>query len=140
MLAERPTPRKVWKQVHRDIVDRLGLPCKLRFTKKHRVGGHEFDDGCSIHVNPTVAFHTPAHLILHEVAHHILIKEKENDKESVGYYFGGCCMDGMHCPHWAETLFGLYRKLSIPLPLETQFPNFAKIAGIPLYIPKSVVL
>jgi hypothetical protein len=135
MLVERPTPTKVWKQVHRDIIGRLGLPCKLRCSNKHRVGGHDFNDDdaskCYISVNPTVAFRQPAHLILHEAAHHIVLAAGSrycgrNNEFDVGCWFG-------HCEHWAKVLLKLYRKLGIPLPLGTQFETFAKIAGIQIF-------
>ena len=88
------------------------------------MGGHDFkDDGrCYITVNPTVAFRQPAHLILHEAAHHIRIQKDDMM----------CCMGGQHCKHWAKTLFGMYKKLNVPLPFGTQFETFAEIAGIPL--------
>jgi hypothetical protein len=133
-VKERPTPTGVWKRVHRGIMDRLGLPCKLRFSKKHRVGAHAFKDngGCCITVNPTVAFRNPAHLILHEAAHHALIQRNESRSPAFGLVFSGCCLGGSHCKHWAKILFGMYKKLNIPLPFGTQFETFAEIASIRL--------
>ncbi len=132
----KPTPTKVWKQVHMDLMKRLRLPCKLRCSNEFSIGGHEFDDRrCYIHVNSKVAFHQPVHLILHEAAHHVFLLPFRLKMEGP---FAVCCGEewgrtGGHCSHWAETLLGMYRKLNIPLPQSTQFPSFAKLAGIQLY-------
>ena len=124
-MTDRPTPTKVWKEVHSRLLRQLKLPCKLVYSNEFRVGGHIFtDQRCSIVVNPKVPFKVPEHLILHEAAHHMVIAEER------------CrCTDdlpftGHHCEHWAKTLLDIYGKTGTSLPHGTQFEMFAKIAGL----------
>jgi hypothetical protein len=99
-------------QLHADIMQKLGLSCRLVFDDRFKIGGHAFDDelGCVMHVNPAVEFQRPEHLILHEAAHHLT--------------------DSGHSVEWAETLCGIYRKTGYALPYSTGFENFAIAAGI----------
>jgi hypothetical protein len=113
--------KEEWIKVHADLMEKLRLPCKLRFSTHVNIGQHEFViatgwhkiDICRIKINPEVNFQVPAHLILHEAAHHREL----------------CCGD-FHCEHWAQTLRDMYWETRTPLPQTTGFKEFAKVAGI----------
>jgi hypothetical protein len=109
--------RKEWEVVHADLMARLHLPCKLRFSTKVKIGQHEArDDGsCRITVNPEVDFRVPEHLILHEAAHHRAY--------DIDAWHG-------HDELWANVLCDIYRETGVPLPQTTSFFAFAKAAGI----------
>lgn len=116
--------REEWEKVHADLMARLRLPCTLRFTTKIRIGQHIREDSyefwgsqrrCYIDVNLEADFHVPAHLILHEGAHH---RADASDD-----YHG-------HDMMWAHTLLAMYEETGIALPQSTAFESFAKVAGI----------
>jgi len=117
--------REEWRRVHADLMAKLRLPCKLRFATRVKVGQHiwhDLDDGnfdphksCSIDINPEVDFYVPAHLILHEGAHH---RADLNDE-----YHG-------HDEMWAGILCRMYEETGIALPYSTGFEAFALTAGI----------
>jgi len=129
--------REEWTKVHADLMEKLRLPCKLEFSTDVKVGQHEFMDGdddvclgsgdCVIRVNPEVDFREPAHLILHEGAHH-KVCAPHRDAFNVEHWchVGG----GGHCKHWAKVLCDMYRETGTSLPQTTSFIEFAKAAGI----------
>jgi hypothetical protein len=108
-----------WIGVHADLMAKMGLPCRLRFSLIG-IGRHgiEDDGSCWIAINPDADFRVPAHLILHEAAHHRCICYKEWE-----------CGDP-HCEHWARVLCDMYRETGVALPQVTSFFEFAKAAGI----------
>lgn len=115
---------EVWRAVHADLTHKIGCSCKLEFSTKVSIGRHKWhgDGTCSIIVNPTVDFKVPAHLILHEAAHHV-----HNAYERMT----PCrCFEWGHCGCWAIILCDLYRQTGTPLPEGTQFEKFAQMAGI----------
>ncbi len=139
MLSE-----KRWTEIYDGLVGKLGLPCRLHFTDRFKLGAHLFDPLKECMWGPDYWWHDPAkcliavnpnctkrsgfahHLILHEAAHHVAYK-------------GGnrACCSGLgkasgHCGHWARTLCGLYARTNTLLPESTQFESFAKAAGIKL--------
>jgi hypothetical protein len=112
---------------------KLNLPCRLELTSRVKVGEHNWDwdlKTCYIAINPVADFRVPAHLILHEAAHHRAIKpflnEDRPDITPCGEYGGRCG----HCHHWAQILCDIYREVEIALPYSTGFENFARVAGI----------
>jgi hypothetical protein len=116
--------KEIWKQTHSRLMQKLDLPCGLKFSSKRtRIGSHTFGgEGCFITVNLEEDFKMPEHLILHEAAHH---RHREFERGSP------CrCPDWGHCKCWARVLVGMYRETGTPLPQGTQFMEFAKAAGI----------
>lgn len=118
-----------WTKVHADLMEKLHLPCKLRFSTKVKVGLHQFeDDGtCHITVNLDADFKVPAHLLLHEAAHHRACEPYRDDIDEKDWCHYG--WDG-HCTHWAQVLCDMYQETGIALPQTTSFLEFAKLAGI----------
>lgn len=123
--------RAQWKSVHTDLMKRLGLPCKLRFSAKVKIGQHIFVEdrktlpiywACHLDINPTVDFSNPEHLILHEAAHHRHFHSPEE--------FCPCPGIISHCKHWAKILCDMYEETGITLPHGTGFHAFAKVARI----------
>jgi hypothetical protein len=133
--------REEWIQVHEDLMMKLHLPCKLRFSTKIKIGCHTEEDWdieggahvveCYIEVNPNVDFRVPAHLILHEAAHHRVIAPFFDTDHVPGsdLCHAGTLYSG-HCEHWAQALCDMYRETGTALPQTTGFPEFAKLAGI----------
>jgi hypothetical protein len=109
-----------WARVHADLTRGLRLPCKLRFSSLWKVGAHDWNCNlgkCDIVVNPFADFRVPAHLILHEGAHHYSCP-------CLFLYGKG------HCRHWARVLCDMYKETGIALPHATGFKEFARAAGI----------
>jgi len=133
-----------WKRVHADLMEKLRLPCKLRFSSETKViGRHILEDGgkldgvrivnCCIEVNPEADFRVPEHLILHEAAHHRNMAAINDDDFDVcdGPGKRGCCFaPNGHCKHWAKALCDMYQETGTPLPQTTSFVEFANMAGI----------
>jgi hypothetical protein len=118
-----------WTKVHADLTEKLCLPCKLKFSTDVRVGRHEFeDDGtCCITVNLDADFRVPAHLILHEGAHHRICEPYRGEFDVDQW----CHIGGSgHCTHWAQVLCDMYKETGIALPQTTSFLEFAKLAGV----------
>lgn len=132
--------REEWQRIHADIMGKLDLPCKLEWSRRTKVGAHVFRDDhspwtCALKVNPDGNFFVPAHLILHEAAHHrnIIKKFGEELDFDLSPLESQCCLGGWssgHCPHWAAELVECYRICDIELPQSTQFHEFAKAANI----------
>lgn len=132
--------KKEWKLVHADVIGRLGLPCKLRFSTDVKIGQHSFEEGgsCAITVNPDFDFRQPEHLILHEAAHHKAMAHllDINFDRKVRLMWHGkdytCCtgLIGGHCEHWARILTDMYAETGYALPEGTQFKTFAEVANI----------
>jgi hypothetical protein len=122
-----PTTREEWKQVHAELMAKLKLPCKLKFSYSHPVGGHVHAPlpwrmrNCYIEINPNADFRVPAHLILHEAAHH---------RHHAGFLGSCSCRNWWHCEHWAQELCRVYEETGIALPRTTGFAEFAKAVGI----------
>lgn len=119
--------RKEWARVHADLMEKLKLPCGLRFSADVRIAEHGIVEAvshgvhivtCRITINPKADFRVPEHLILHEAAHH----------RSTCYTDWEC--GDPHCDHWAKILCDMYRETETPLPQTTGFFWFAKAAGI----------
>jgi hypothetical protein len=120
-----------WTRIHADLMDKLGLPCRLEFVTgkvkygREVLGQHvwtpvgDYGDTsirtCHININPEVNWRVPEHLILHEAAHHRADLYDE--------WHG-------HSEHWAKILFNMYEETGVVLPQSTAFVEFAKIAGI----------
>lgn len=117
--------KEVWVMIHADLMQRLNLPCKLRFSTDVKIGQHSFNDvrdTCAITVNSDFDFRQPEHLILHEAAHH-----RHSEKHT---WDEGWCLCWGHCEHWARTLADMYTETGYALPEGTQFAEFAKVAKI----------
>jgi hypothetical protein len=130
-----------WTMVHTDLMAKLRLPCRLKFSTDVKIGQHEFDDdGCWVTINPEVDFEVPEHLILHEAAHHRIVApyhamfEALDNVADVANMKFSCCnepfTDRHHCEHWAKELVKMYRETGIALPYSTGFEQFAHVAGI----------
>lgn len=109
--------KEVWIARYANLMNKLSLPCELRFTTDVRVGRHvqEDDGACHIDVNLSADFHVPEHLLLHEGAHHRAAQIDE--------YHG-------HDEFWARILLKMYEEAGIDLPETTGFFTFATVAGI----------
>jgi hypothetical protein len=122
--------KEEWIRVHADLMEKLKLPCVLRFSSSVSIASHSIeayandpDDfgrilECRITINTDVDFRRPEHLILHEAAHH----------RSTCYAEWEC--GDQHCEHWAQTLCDMYKETGVALPQTTSFFEFAKAAGI----------
>jgi hypothetical protein len=135
--------KEEWIRVHADLMEKLKLPCKLRFTDETLCGMHDWEDDlseCRISVNPRADFRVPEHLIIHEAAHHRVMSPlmagyfSVYEARDAGVNSGECChtWSKSHCMHWAWSLRDMYKETGITLPRTTGFEEFARAAGIVL--------
>jgi hypothetical protein len=135
--------KEEWIRVHADLMARLKLPCKLRFTGETPCGMHDWEDDlseCWIGVNPRADFRVPEHLIIHEAAHHRVLapfmagRFSRYEAQDAVINSGKCAHSWGkgHCMHWAWTLRDMYTETGIALPRTTGFEEFARAAGIVL--------
>jgi hypothetical protein len=133
--------RQEWERAHADLMAKLVLPCKLRFTDETPCGMHDWEDDlseCWIAVNPQANFRMPEHLIIHEAAHHRVIAPymvgcfSRYDAQHAVVNSGKCAHSWSkgHCMHWAWALRDMYKETGIALPHTTGFEEFARAAGI----------